>query len=55
VYKHALYPKGSNPVSVSNDIELKVDKDTKRHDTLMMDVTKDKNGNLVAKYLIAIV
>jgi len=55
VYKHALYPKGSNPISVMNDIELKVDKDTKRHDTLLMNVTKDKNGNLIAKYLIAIV
>jgi protocatechuate 3,4-dioxygenase beta subunit len=55
VYKHPLYPKGINPISILNDIELKVDKDTKRHDTLLMDVAKNKNGNLVAKYLIAIV
>jgi protocatechuate 3,4-dioxygenase beta subunit len=54
VYKNSLYPKGPNPLSVLEDIELKVDKDTKRHDTLLMDVATDKNGILNAKYKIAL-
>src|SRR6516225_6194111 len=28
VYKSPLYPKGNNPQTVSNDIELRVDKDS---------------------------
>lgn len=50
----SLYPKGTNPVLISQDIELRIDKDTKRHDTLVMKVEKDKNNKLVASYTIAI-
>lgn len=55
VYKSPLYPKGQNPLSILEDIELKVDKDTTRHDTLVMNVTKAANGNLTASYKIAII
>ena len=55
VYKSPLYPKGINPQKVSDDIELHVDKDTKRHDALVMNVQKDHKGNLLAKYTIALV
>jgi hypothetical protein len=55
IFKNTLYPKGPNPLSLAEDFELKVDKDTKRHDTLIMNVTKDKNGNLIGMYTIAIV
>ena len=54
VYKHALYPKGPNPLSILQDYELRVDKDTSRHDALVMDVVKDAKGNLTASYKIAI-
>jgi protocatechuate 3,4-dioxygenase beta subunit len=54
VYKSPLYPKGINPQTISEDIELQVDKGTKRHDTLVMDVQKDQQGNLIAKYTIAL-
>ncbi len=53
VYASPLYPKGPNPTPVLKDFELRVDKDTKRHDTLVMDVTKDNNGNLVAFYKVS--
>ncbi len=55
IYKNALYPKGPNPLSILQDYELRVDKDTTRHDTLVMDVTRGSKGNLVASYKIAIV
>lgn len=55
VYKNPLYPKGPNPQSISEDIELRVDKDHKRHDALVMNVQKDAQGNLVAGYTISIV
>jgi hypothetical protein len=51
----ALYSKGINPVAISQDIELKVDKDTKRYDALLMKLEKDNKGNLSASYTIAIV
>jgi protocatechuate 3,4-dioxygenase beta subunit len=54
VYASALYPKGPNPISILQDYELKVDKDTIRHDTLVMDVTKNSNGGLTASYKISI-
>ena len=56
VYQHHFYPKGPNPVKILEDIELKVDKDTQRHDTLVMNVTMpaDNNGVIVAKYTIAV-
>jgi len=55
IYASPLYPKGPNPISILQDYELRVDKDTTRHDTLVMDVTKDANGNLVAFYKVALV
>lgn len=55
VYTSPLYPRGPNPLSILQDYELKVDKDTTRHDSLLMDITKDPNGNLVASYKIALV
>jgi protocatechuate 3,4-dioxygenase beta subunit len=51
----SLYPKGINPTTVLKDIELHVDKDTKRHDTLVMNLVKDHKGDLTASYTIAIV
>ena len=51
----SLYPKGINPIAVAEDIELRVDKDTKRHDTLLMKLQKDHKGNLTASYTIAVV
>ena len=55
VYKNPLYPKGPNPLPVLEDYELRVDKDTKRHDTLLMNIVKNGKGNLVAKYTLAVV
>ncbi len=55
VYKETLYPRGPNPLSILQDYELRVDKDTARHDTLVMDVTRGAKGNLIASYKIAIV
>ena len=55
VYASPLYPKGPNPLPVLQDIELKVDKDTSRHDHLLMNVTKNTEGNLIASYKIALV
>lgn len=55
VFKSPLYPKGLNPLSVLQDVELKVDKDTSRHDKLVMNIVKKANGSLLANYTIAIV
>ena len=57
IYKsnRSFYPKGINPIALLQDIELKVDKDTKRHDALLMKLEKDHKGNLSASYTIAIV
>ena len=55
MYKNPLYTKGPNPTTLKEDFELSVDTDTKRRDTLIMNVTKDKHNNLVAKYTIALV
>lgn len=55
VYASPLYPKGPNPTPIVQDFELKVDKDTKRHDTLLMNVSKDVKGNLVAFYKVSLV
>jgi protocatechuate 3,4-dioxygenase beta subunit len=55
VYKSPLYPKGSNPISITEDIELRVDKDTRRHDMLIMNVQKNQKGDLVAGYTISLV
>lgn len=57
IYKNdaPLYPKGINPISLEKDIELRVDKDAKRHDALLMKLEKDHKGNLTASYTIAVV
>ncbi|HSU50027.1 MAG TPA: hypothetical protein VLJ41_05540 [Segetibacter sp.] len=57
VYKDnaALYPKGLNPTSLDRDIELRIDKNAKRHDTLVMKLEKDTKGRLIASYTIAVV
>ena len=54
VYKSPLYPKGPNPLPILQDYELRVDKDTTRHDTLLMNVSKSSNGSLTASYKIAL-
>ena len=54
VYSSPLYPKGINPITISGDAELRVDKNTKRHDALVMQVEKDNNGKLIASYTIAV-
>lgn len=54
IYENPLYPKGPNTIAVSDDIELRVDKDTMRFDALVMHVSNNANGNLVATYTIAI-
>ena len=55
VYASSFYPKGPNPIPILRDYELRVDKDTRRHDALLMDVSKDGNGDLVASYKVALV
>ena len=55
VYATALYPKGPNPIAILQDVELRVNKDTTHHDTLVMDVTKNANGSLTASYKISII
>ena len=54
VYKHPLYPKGPNPLSILQDFELKVDHDNKRHDALIMDVVSNAKGELTGKYTVAL-
>jgi protocatechuate 3,4-dioxygenase beta subunit len=54
VHTSSLYPKGPNPLSVLKDVELRVDKDLSRHDTLIMKVAKDAQGGLHASYRMAI-
>lgn len=55
VYASPLYPKGPNNTLILQDAELRVDKNTTRHDALVMDVKKDDNGNLVASYKVSLV
>ncbi|HWB26930.1 MAG TPA: hypothetical protein VG738_15710 [Chitinophagaceae bacterium] len=50
VYQTALYPKGPNPVTIQQDIELHVDTDNTRHDALVMQVTKAGDGKLTGTY-----
>ncbi|MEO6453321.1 MAG: hypothetical protein ABIN97_04580 [Ginsengibacter sp.] len=54
IYKSTLYPKGPNPLSVAEDAELRVDKNTTRHDTLVMYVTRDARDRIIASYTFAI-
>lgn len=55
IYQSPLYSKGPNPISILEDIELRVDKDTKRHDTLVMQISHNEKGEPIAKYTIAVV
>lgn len=55
IFKHPLYTKGINPTTIEQDFELRGDKDTKRFETLIMKVTKERNGSLVGRYTFAIV
>ena len=55
IHKDSLYPKGPNPIKILEDVELKVDKDTKRHDALIMDMFHNEKGELIAQYKIAVV
>jgi protocatechuate 3,4-dioxygenase beta subunit len=55
IYQNPLYSKGPNPISILEDIELRVDKDTKRHDTLVMQISHNEKGEPIAQYTIAIV
>jgi len=54
VYRSPLYPKGVNPITLSQDAELRVDKDSTRHDALVMKVEKNGSNKLIASYTIAI-
>jgi len=54
VYSSPLYPKGANPATIQQDLELRVDTTTARHDALVMQVEKDNTGKLIASYTIAI-
>jgi len=51
----SIYRKGINHTTLARDFELRVDKDPKRRDTLLMNLTKDNKGNLTASYTIAVV
>jgi protocatechuate 3,4-dioxygenase beta subunit len=55
IHQLPFYTKGPNPVTMQEDFELRVDKNSDRHDTLVMHVAKDNSGKLVASYTIAIV
>lgn len=50
----AVYTKGPNSVAILDDAELHVDKDTKRHDTLLMKMERNSKGKWVASYTVAI-
>jgi protocatechuate 3,4-dioxygenase beta subunit len=54
VFSTPLYPKGPNPTQILKDIELHVDKDTKRHDTLVMNINKGTGGKLRGNYTFAV-
>ncbi|HEY4324735.1 MAG TPA: hypothetical protein VGN20_12140 [Mucilaginibacter sp.] len=55
IHQKPLYSKGPNPTPLNEDFELKGDKDTKRRDTLIMDVATDSKGQLIGQYKFAIV
>jgi protocatechuate 3,4-dioxygenase beta subunit len=55
IFKNPLFTKGPNPTKLSEDFELRVDKDNSRRDKLIMDVSTDKNGKLIGKYKFALV
>jgi len=53
VFKNPLYANGVNPVTMAQDYELRGDKDSSRHDKLIMKVGK-QGGKLVGKYTVAL-
>jgi protocatechuate 3,4-dioxygenase beta subunit len=53
IYTTSFYTKGVNPVHVLDDFELRVDKDTKRYEALIMQMDKKGDG-YVASYKIAL-
>jgi protocatechuate 3,4-dioxygenase beta subunit len=56
IHQKPLYPKGPNPIAILDDIELKrLDKDNKRHDTLLMDVVGNSKGELTGRYKFSVV
>ncbi|HEY2582335.1 MAG TPA: hypothetical protein VGI43_11040 [Mucilaginibacter sp.] len=55
IHQKPLYPKGPNPTPLTEDFELKVDKDSKRRDTLIMNVYNNDKGLLIGEYKFAIV
>lgn len=55
IFQSPLYPKGPNPVAILQDYELRVDKDTHRHDTLVMQMKQDRQGKWIARYTVALV
>jgi protocatechuate 3,4-dioxygenase beta subunit len=55
IHQTSLYPKGPNPTLLTQDFELKVDKDTKRRDELIMNVYNNDKGQLIGEYKFAIV
>jgi protocatechuate 3,4-dioxygenase beta subunit len=54
VYATSLYPKGPNPVTMQQDFELSGDKDASRLNTLIMKISQDKMGKMIAGYTIAV-
>ena len=54
IFSSKLYPKGINPTTQVQDFELHADKDTTRHDALVMRVSKNKDGNLEGHCTIAL-
>ena len=55
VFKNPFYPKGPNPTTLSEDFELRVDKDSVRHDALVMKIKKAGDGKLTAISKITLV
>jgi protocatechuate 3,4-dioxygenase beta subunit len=55
IHQQPLYSKGPNPTTITEDFELKGDKDTKRRDTLIMTVTHNSIGELTGQYKFSIV
>jgi protocatechuate 3,4-dioxygenase beta subunit len=54
IFRSPLYPKGPNPTPILQDFELKVDKDTKRFESLVMHIDKDHKGLLMGSYKFAV-
>ena len=55
VYQNPSYVNGINPTTIAQDYELRGDKDSSRHDILIMHVEKNNNGKLVGRYKVSLV